>query len=121
MKKQTSELITEIAEQLLELFPDAQWTFLDSGAGRVTVITPAGFVRFADCGGLDADDARHFIGRACLEHEHGKLCPVTAAPFPLMFSDSTRPGFPFNACHYCHADKRSIAERLRDLNKKRAQ
>lgn len=45
----------------------------------------------------------------------GWECPVTGEIVDQVFTDHDRPGC-YNACAECHEDKRTIAERLHDLN-----
>lgn len=66
------------------------------------------------------DTALDAIEREEVRHEHGKPCPLTGEPIPQeqIFTEHSRPGC-FNACGACSSDKRTVAERLRDLAEER--
>lgn len=49
-----------------------------------------------------------------LRHEPERPCPITGRIASLVFTDHDRPGV-YNACKHCHDDKRTLSERLRDL------
>ncbi len=51
-------------------------------------------------------------------HYHGRPRPVTGKPIPheQIFTDHARRGC-YNSCAACSDDKRTLAERLADLNR----
>ena len=119
--KTTTEIIEAVARKL----PGDGWVLLDAGAGMVTVSRPNGSSDQLDASVFDdADEVERAIGAMCLRHSHDQPCPVTGkhdgdGSLAEIFSDHDRPGHVLNACHYCHRDQRTTAERLRDLNNAR--
>lgn len=68
----------------------------------------------------DCDTALNAMEAEGNRHTHGQPCPLTGEPIPgeQIFTEHSRAGC-FNACGACSSDKRTIAERLRDLNDRR--
>lgn len=54
-----------------------------------------------------------------MEHTLGKPCPISGrGVVKESFTDHSRNGI-FNSCKHCHSDKRTIGQRLHDINKQR--
>lgn len=51
--------------------------------------------------------------------DHGWLCEETGKKTKMLSTDRGRKGC-FNSCEHCGDDKRSLGQRLRDLNNERA-
>lgn len=68
----------------------------------------------------DLDEVKTLLGNRHLSHYGKKKCPITLDQFEHAFTDHNRYGS-FNACPQCHADNRTVGERLQQINEERKQ